>query len=204
MSSTDAPLRNLDVSGLPDHAFGHRSALWWGSVGIIVIEAAIFGVLIATYLYGMARADDRPPAAPPQLGYGLLATGLLVLSAWPHIAFRRATERIDLRRVRIWLAVAVALKTALLVVRGFEFLALEARWDDHFYGSILWTILGFHTLHLFSDWVETLVLLVMVLRQPFQPRRRADLFQAALFWNFAVVAWLPLFALIYLLPRVTS
>ena len=34
----------LDVADLPTYAFGHRSILWWGTVGFCLIEATAFGL----------------------------------------------------------------------------------------------------------------------------------------------------------------
>ena len=38
----DAQPESIDVSGLPDYAFGHRSRLWWGTAGFIVIDSTAF------------------------------------------------------------------------------------------------------------------------------------------------------------------
>jgi len=96
---------------------------------------------------------------------------------------------------------ALVLEVALLVVRGFEFRAIEVRWDDNFYGSMLWTMLGFHAVHIFSDVVETAVLLIISFRKGIKPHRFVDMADNAFFWYFAVWFWLPLFVLIYLVPR---
>ena len=45
----------LDVSPLPDYAFGHRSVLWWGTMCMIAIEAMAFALIIAAYLYVKGR-----------------------------------------------------------------------------------------------------------------------------------------------------
>jgi len=37
---------------------------------------------------------------------------------------------------------------AFIVVRAYEFGTLHCRWDTNAYGSIVWTLLGFHTTHL--------------------------------------------------------
>ena len=39
--------RALDVSRLPTFAFGHRSILWWATMGMILIEGTAFGLLSA-------------------------------------------------------------------------------------------------------------------------------------------------------------
>ena len=47
----DAPVTVSDVSALPDTAFGHRSLMWWGTMGLMVIEGTVFGLAIAMYFY---------------------------------------------------------------------------------------------------------------------------------------------------------
>lgn len=197
------PTRNLNVAELPDHAFGSRSLLAWGTWGFIAVEGSIFGVLIASYLYGMGRADEWPPPpfGPPALIYGLLATGIILATLVPNMIYKRAAERYDLRTAQICLAVLLVLEVAILVVRGFEFRAIEVRWDDNFYGSMLWVMLAFHAIHIFSDVVETAVLLIISFRKGIKPHRFVDMADNAFFWYFAVWFWLPLFVLIYLVPR---
>lgn len=199
----NAPVRNLDVRALPDHAYGLRTVLGWGTLGFITIEATIFGTLIASYLYGYARAElwPPPPFGPPLLLFGLINTALILLSLVPNVLCKRAAETKQLPRVRACLIVMLVLEIAFLVVRGFEFAALEVRWDDNFYGSILWVLLGAHTLHLFSDLVETAVLLVLMHRRGVRPHRFADCADNAFYWYFAVLSWVPIAFLVYILPR---
>jgi cytochrome c oxidase subunit 3 len=55
----------LDVSHLPGYVFGHGSLMWWGTLGIIVIEGTTFAMLIATYFYLRLRVTDWPPHLSP-------------------------------------------------------------------------------------------------------------------------------------------
>jgi len=199
----NAPVRNVDVRGLPDHAYGLRTVLGWGTLGFIAIEGTVFATLVASCLYGYARAElwPPPPFGPSLLVFGVVNTVLLLLSLLPNVLCRRAAETQNLPRVRGCLLAMLALEVAFLVVRGYEFAGLEVRWDDNFYGSILWTMLAAHTLHLFADVVETAVLFALAYRRGIRPHRFADIHDNATYWYFAVVAWLPLAALIYVLPR---
>lgn len=195
--------RNFNAAELPDHAFGSRTVLGWGAFGLLAVEATVFATLIATCLYGMGRADvwPPPPFQPPQLSFGVINTAILGVSLGVNLIYKRAAERFDLRVAQRCLAAMLALELAFLVVRGFELRALEVRWDDNFYGSILWVMLGFHTLHLFADFVETAVLLILSFRRGIRPHRFSDMSNNALFWYFAGIVWVPLFVLIYILPR---
>ncbi|MBA4138206.1 MAG: cytochrome C oxidase subunit III [Opitutus sp.] len=198
-----APAQNLDASKLPDHAFGVRTVLGWGTWGFIAVESAIFAVLIASYLYGMGKAETWPPPpfSAPALSYGIINTLIMLATVVPNVIYKRAAERMQLRTTQRCLVVLFVLECAFLVVRGLEFAGLAVRWDDNFYGSMLWVLLGFHTIHVFSDVVETAVLFALSLRKGIRPHRFADMFDNAFFWYFAVWVWLPLFALIYLVPR---
>src|SRR5687768_12726531 len=100
--------RVLDVSGLPSFAFGHRSILWWATMGMILIEATAFGLLIAAYIFLKWREPDWPPGfAPPDLRWGTITTLIVLASAIPNELTRRAAEKLDLQRVRVWIWVSV-------------------------------------------------------------------------------------------------
>ena len=62
------PVTVLDVAGLPDHAFGHRSILWWGTLGFMATEGMAFALAAATYLYLSARVPEWPPDVPRWFG----------------------------------------------------------------------------------------------------------------------------------------
>ena len=72
------------------------------------------------------------------------------------------------------------------------------------YGSIVWTLLGLHTLHLGTDIVESLVLTaLMFTRHGHQGRRFSDVEDNAFYWIFVVVSWLPIYFILYWFPRFT-
>ena len=54
----------LDVSPLPDYAFGHRSLLWWATLSMIAIESTMFALLAMSYIYLKGRVVQWPPAVP--------------------------------------------------------------------------------------------------------------------------------------------
>jgi heme/copper-type cytochrome/quinol oxidase subunit 3 len=118
-----------------------------------------------------------------------------------HFASRWAGEQ-DLTKVRIAMVVMCLFGLAPLIVRGFEFPALDVRWDANAYGSILWFLLGLHTVHLLTDFGDTLVLTaLMFTRHGSRPRRFSDVGDNAFYWDFVVASWVPLYVLIYWVPR---
>jgi heme/copper-type cytochrome/quinol oxidase subunit 3 len=193
----------IDVSPLPTFAFGHRSILWWATLGLVVIEATAFALLIASYFFLRWRVPDWPPAlAPPELLWGTVNTLLLLASAVPNELTKRAAERLDRPAVRLWIVASIASAVPVLIIRGLEFTALNCRWDTNAYGSVVWLLLGMHTAHLITDWMDTVVLAAMVFAGHDEGRRLVDVSENALYWYFIVLSWLPVYAVIYIAPRV--
>ena len=55
----------LDVSGLAPGAFGYRSILWWGTIGMIAIEGTVFVLVIMVYFFLRSHAATWPMTALP-------------------------------------------------------------------------------------------------------------------------------------------
>jgi cytochrome c oxidase subunit 3 len=192
----------IDVSNLPDYAFGHRSGVWWGTVGFIAIEGTAFALAIFAYFYLRSQLPAWPPGvAPPDLLFGTLNTVVLLASAVPNQWAKQAAESYQLGRVRLWLVVCLGFGLVFLIIRGFEFTTLNCAWDTNAYGSIVWVIMGLHTTHLLTDVVDTGVLTALMFTRHAHGRRFADVSENAFYWYFVVLVWLPLYAVIYWVPR---
>ncbi|HET7694813.1 MAG TPA: cytochrome c oxidase subunit 3 [Vicinamibacterales bacterium] len=193
----------LDVSPLPTYAFGHRSVLWWGTMCMIAIEAMAFALVITSYLYLKGRVPHWPDGVPtPRLFWGTLNVVIMLVSAVPNELTKRAAERFDRRGVQIWLTTSVAFAAAFTVVRFFEFSALNVRWDTNAYGSVTWVLLGFHTVHVLTDLLDSAVLNVMVFTGPMDEHRFVDVSENAFYYYFVIATWLPIYGVLYLAPRI--
>jgi cytochrome c oxidase subunit III len=197
-------VRTIDVSTLPPGAFGHRSILWWGTMGIALIEGTAFALAIAMYFYLRMRNETWPPnVPPPDLRWGTLNTVLLLASVVPNELAKKASVRLDLGAVRLWLIVCLVFGVAFNAARGLEFVTLNCLWNTNAYGSIVWFILGMHTAHILTDVVDTGVLTVLMFVGPIEEKRFVDVYENAFYWYFVVLAWLPVYAVIYWAPRLT-
>jgi heme/copper-type cytochrome/quinol oxidase subunit 3 len=176
--------------------------MWWGTMGVSAIEGTVFALTIATYFYLWSHADTWPLSAPPpDLLWGTLNTLILVASCIPNHWTKKAAERHDLGQVRIGMAICIAFAVAFIAVRVCEFGALNTRWNSNAYGSVVWTLLGLHTTHLITDFADTVVLAVLMVAGPIEGRRFVDVAENAVYWNFVVLAWLPIYVVIYWVPR---
>ena len=192
----------VDVSHLPGFAFHHRSIVWWGTMGLIVIEGMMFALLITSYLYLKGRSPQWPPGQfAPGLLWGTLNVFLLLASAVPNHLTKRAAEHLDLRKVRLWMAVALVFALAFNIVRIFEFQSLNVWYDENAYGSVVWTLLGFHTAHILTDFLDSAVLLALMFIGPIEESHFVDVAENSMYWYFVVLSWLPIYAVIYLVPR---
>ena len=192
-----------DISRLPLHGMGAASMTWWGTLAFMLIEGTGFALAIAVYLYLMSVAATWPiNAPPPDLLPGTIVTLLLLVSLVPNYFVARWAEQQDLLKVKVGLVVMSILGIAPLIGRIFEFKALNVSWDSNAYGSIVWTLLGLHATHIITDLVDTLVLAaLMFTRHGNNLRRFGDVQDNAMYWNFVVVAWLPIYFCIYWIPR---
>ena len=193
----------LDVRQLPSFDFGVRSLMWWGTAGLMAIESTVFALAIVIYFYLRSHVERWPlTTPPPELLWGTLNTAVLLVSAWPNHLAKRAAERLDRHGVQLWLSVCLGFGFAFLVLRGFELGALNVRWDTDAYGSIVWLLMALHTTHLVTDTWDTTVLDVLFFTGPLEGKRYVDVSENAVYWYFVIASWLPIYAVVYLAPRV--
>jgi heme/copper-type cytochrome/quinol oxidase subunit 3 len=164
----------------------------------MVIEGAMFAMTVMTYFYLRLRVSQWPPSVPlPDATAGTLTTLVLLVSCVPNQLTKRAAEKYDLGRVQPLLLVCAAFGLAAIVIRAFEFTALNTTWEMNAYGSIVWVLLGLHTIHLVTDWADTCVLMALMFSRHVEPKRFVDVSENALYWYFIVFSWLPIYVVLY-------
>jgi heme/copper-type cytochrome/quinol oxidase subunit 3 len=193
----------VDVSRLAPGGFGNRSLMYWGTLGMCLIEGTAFALTIAAYFYLRTRNPQWPPdgIAPPSLLWGTVNVVVLVLSGIPNQLAKKAAERVDLRGVRVWLVVCLLFGVAFNAVRAMEYFTLNVLWNTDAYGSIVWLLLSLHTTHIITDFLDTLVLTTLMFIGPVEEKRFVDVEENSAYWYFVVGAWLPIYGVIYWAPR---
>lgn len=194
--------RVLDVSHLPEGTADSRSLLWWGNLGMMAIEGSMFLMVLATYLYlRVANMDWPPPLVPrPDLSIPTMILALLLLTFIPAILIDRAALRDRSGIVKIALAVCIVAGVAIIALRFAEMTRLGFKWSDHAYGSIIWTIVFLHTLHMFAATGESILLFIYSLVRPIMKKTLLDFRCLAVYWYFVIISWLPFYFVIYVQP----
>jgi cytochrome c oxidase subunit III len=193
----------LDVSRLPVFVSGSRGLLWWGMLLLVTIECVVFGTFISSYFYLRSVAPQWPPAgvSPPELLLPTVNTFILVLSSLSIWWADRGIKKGDVARLKIGAGAAILFSAAFLVLKVVEYRDVDYYWDTHAYGSIIWTMIVFHSAHVASVLLKGIVVEVLAFRGHFTDQRNLGVDINGLYWHFVVVIWIPLYLTIYWAPR---
>ncbi|MDP9369227.1 MAG: heme-copper oxidase subunit III [Chloroflexota bacterium] len=194
---------NVAPAGLPAHVTGSRSTGWWAIVILIMIESTVFASLIASYFYLFSGSTVWPPDGTdaPKLLLPSINAVILWTSVIPAYLGDRAIARGDNRGLRWWRLAGSIMLVVFLVLKYVEYSGLDYRWDTNAYGSIVWTITGFHTAHVLVVLLKTVATQVLAWKGFWNERRRSAVQGTTLYWFFVAGAWVPLFTTLYLFPN---
>ena len=203
MSSQVQPIEDV----LPHHASGPRAFGWWGIVWLIATEATLFAMLIASYFYLRFRGGPVWPPddiEPPKLVLRLIMTVILLSSSIPVHMAERAAKRGDNRMLRIGLALGFVLGAAFLgITWGVEWPETlhEFGPTTNSYGSMFFTITGFHGAHVLGGLGFNLWSQIRASRGAFGPERHLTIQNFTLYWHFVDVVWIAVMLTLYISPH---
>ena len=194
-----------DLSRLPAAGFRTHGLWFWAAMAFMLMEGVGFALAAATYLYLMNGAAQWPLSdRPPDLLWGTAQTALLVASLVPTVLMCRAARLRQLAPTRLWAVIVFVLNTLCLVIRGFEFAHLNTQVDRDAYGSVTWALMLLHTTHLVTDFIDTAFVTLFLFTHSVDTERFSDVDDDGVYWTFVVLCWLPLYALVYLAPRIVA
>jgi cytochrome c oxidase subunit I+III len=204
MPPTQPGVLTVPPQSLPELLKGPQAPLWWAMLFFITIEIVFFFALVAAYFYLGSAAPMWPQGKIPEpdLAIPIAYTIVLCLSSLAMYLGDRSVEQGRQRQFIIYQAVALTLGFAFLGMKGYEYATqVDYTWYSNVYGSLSWTMSGFHAAHVLSVLMKGAVVLALGLRGWFTPERKLGLSVNGIYWHFVVVIWLPLFYALYIAPR---
>ncbi|WAK03941.1 cytochrome c oxidase subunit 3 [Methylobacter sp. YRD-M1] len=189
----------IDASKLPSYAFSHCVPIWWGIIGLIVVEATVFASLVISFFYLQTNFPTWPPdgTQPPELLKPTLATLVLLASAIPMYWADSSIKEGKTFPLKVGPLISIALALAFLIMKVIEYRDIGFRWDTHAYGSVVWAIVGFHSAHVLALILKTSVVTTLAWQNYFNSKRRIGVTVNGLYWYFVVIIWIPLYMTIY-------
>jgi cytochrome c oxidase subunit III len=98
------------------------------------------------------------------------------------------------------MALAIALGICFIVIQLIEWNRRTYDMTSDLYGSLYFTITGFHLCHVVIGLLVLLLLLVWISLGYFNDRRYAAVTIGGVYWHFVDVVWLFVFTTLFLFP----
>jgi cytochrome c oxidase subunit III len=137
----------------------------------------------------------------PDLIIPSINAALLLATMAPFVVAWRAARATSLPAIRIALVIGTVMSLACTALRGFEFAALNTRWDSSAYGSVVWLLVALHSSLLAVDLLESIVITAMTYSAGFEQKHYTDVEDAALYQCFLSLSWVPIYLLVFIFPR---
>ncbi|MCU1468462.1 MAG: cytochrome c oxidase, subunit [Actinomycetia bacterium] len=176
------------------------STAWWGMATLIATESMVFVILLGAYFFLRASAPQWPPGGIPAPELKLTVPFSFVLwgSSLPVFYAEAAIRRGSQRGLRVGLLVSAVMGAAFLGFTLKDFADLTFGWRDNAYGSMFYTIVGLHALHVFVGLCMSVVVQIKAWQGKFSATRHISVEVFSLYWHFVDVVWVFVFASLFL------
>ncbi len=198
-----ADARALAVQAPARHQGGFPIPLV-GMLLFISSEVMFFGGLFASYF--SARASFAGPWGPPEgaepleiLPIALPITLILLSSSVTMHWAVRSIRRGSLGRLRLWLVVTLGLGILFLAGQAYDYTVLGFGISDGVFGTVFYTLTGFHGAHVFGGVVGLSILTARAGQGQFSARNHVAVEAVSYYWHFVDLVWVALFTTLYFL-----
>ncbi|HSM54538.1 MAG TPA: cytochrome c oxidase subunit I [Candidatus Sulfomarinibacteraceae bacterium] len=182
--------------------YGAQPPFYHGVLFLLLIEAVVFASLISSYFYLRSGAAEWPLGgiSEPELLLPTINTVVLLVSSIPIHFADSGIRKGNQFRLRAGLIAGFILGLIFLALKYVEYSNLDYTWATNAYGSIKWTIVGFHSAHVIALLLKTVVVGALAFQGYFNEERNAGVQANGIYWHFVVAVWIPLYATLYLAP----
>jgi heme/copper-type cytochrome/quinol oxidase subunit 3 len=170
----------------------------------ILVEAALFSLLLSSYFYLLADAPAWPPPgiAKPDLLLPGIGTVLLLGSSVPMVWATKAASRGRFGEVEVAMVISIVLAVAFLAIQGWSLAHADFSARDNAYGSVFFTVELTHAAHLVLGLLLVSMALIRVFLRHFTAERHLAIETSAMYWHFVDVVWIFVFLSLHISPYV--
>jgi heme/copper-type cytochrome/quinol oxidase subunit 3 len=183
----------------PTRKRGYSTA-WWGMASLIATESMIFLILLGSYFFLRAASKTWPLGgiAPPELRYSVPFSFVLWGSSIPIFYADAAIKKGDQAGLRIGLLLSALMGVAFLLYTARDFNDLTFGWRTNAYGSIYYTIVGLHALHVILGLGFNVIVQIKAWQRKFTAERHTTVEVFSLYWHFVDAVWIFVFSSLFL------
>jgi heme/copper-type cytochrome/quinol oxidase subunit 3 len=176
------------------------STAWWGMAVLIMTEAMVFAILIASYFFLRAAADTWPPRGidPPELALAFPFSFVLWGSSIPLFWAESNLRNGHVPQFRIGMLIAFLMGLTFLGYTFYDFHHLDFGWRDNAYGSAFYTIVGLHAAHVVVGLGMSVIVQIKAALGRYDRGAHASADVFALYWHFVDGVWLLVFPALFL------
>jgi cytochrome c oxidase subunit III len=181
---------------------GSYPPVWWGMIFLVLIESVVFGSLISTYFYLRSGSPEWPLGGidRPDLLLPTINALILFASSIPIYIADNGIKKGNQTRLKVGMIIAAIMGATFLVLKYVEYSGLDYNWTTNAYGSIVWTITGFHSAHVLSVLLKAVVVTFFAFKGYYSAERYMGVKVNGIYWHFVVWVWLFMFSTLYLSP----
>ena len=179
----------------------YKSSGWWGILFGIATEAAIFAYLLFSYYYMAIELHEAwHSAGLPSLKLSLPNTIVLLVSSVTFWWAERQFVAGQRAKAIAALSATAGLGAIFLIVQLFEWHNKTFSISSDPYGSLYFTITGFHMAHVVIGLVMMIAIIVWMSLGLLDYRRHVSISIGAVYWHFVDAVWLTVFFTFYFTP----
>ncbi len=179
-----------------------RSPGWWGMIWTIATEAALFAYLFFSYYYLAAQfRGPWPPQGFEPFTLAIPMTVILVSSSFVMWWAEKGIKQGNQMRLRLGLLLVFLMGIAFAILEGIEWSQKRFTPSSDVYGSLFFTITGFHLTHVTVGLIMILVLQIWAWMGTFTEERHLAVTNVAMYWHFVDTVWLVVFSSFYIAPH---
>ncbi|MDQ6728373.1 MAG: heme-copper oxidase subunit III [Actinomycetota bacterium] len=177
---------------------------WWGMAVVIMTEAMIFAILLASYLFLRAASKEWPLGGieVPKLALSLPFSFVLWGSSLPIFWAEASIRNGHVGRLKAGLAISFVMGLSFFAFTLYDFNDLHFGWRTNAYGSIYYTIVGLHAFHVFLGLGINMMVQLKAWSGRYDHGRYASAEVFFLYWHFVDVVWLAVFPILFLSPHI--